>query len=485
MFWREFNQKNWQLVRKVTNFSSKTLGLPFAVALRNPTVVNADYTSSHSKPVNEWMKTSLEDKLAGHLFDYKKSRGNFVCDYEGNEILDLAMQGGNLAFGYNPNSFLHLRVRKLYNRLTSSIKIPTKMDSDDYMFYIKTNILPYAPKGMGEVHFTKGKGKLAVESSIKAAILSYRESRGGFEDIDWEKFAASDFSDSVDLLQDRISVLSFESARAPGSNSFAKHDWPVIQTPDLTYPYQKNKKDNIQEENRRLKEVRETIAARESSSPVGAIIVEPITFLGNCMATPTFYRKLRDIAKEHNIPFIVDETRTGFGKTAKFWGLEHWHLDDMPEFVAFGGSSAASGFFTTRDHIPYGPHKLPTIGDESLSNVIEFSETAEYIKKKSLVDKVEDVSGFIKVELDRINKKKGIYTNLRGNGTFLGLDFEDYYRARHFQKYLLRNGVLVSLVGQQTLGIRPSLLLRPDQASHLRDAFIDYYPRFHTDVWLD
>lgn len=483
MFWREFNQRNWQLVRKVTSFSTKTLGLPVAVALRNPTVVNADYTDSHSKPVNEWMKTSLEDKLAGNLFNYKKSRGNFLVDHEGNELLDLSMQGGNLAFGYNPNSFLHLRLRKLYNRLFSGVKIPTKIDSDDYKFYIRTNILPYAPTGLGEVHFTKGKGKLAVESSIKAAILSYRESRGGYEDIDWEKFAASEFSDSVDLLQDRISVLSFESANAPGTNSFAKYGWSVVQTPELTYPYNANKKANVREEERRLEEVRGLIAERESSSPVGAIIVEPITFLGNSMATPAFYRKLRDIASENNIPFIVDETRTGVGKTAKFWGHEHWYLDNMPEFVAFGGASTVSGFFTTRNNLPDSSCKLPTIDDNSVADVIEFSQTAEYIKKKSLLDKIEDTSGFIKVELDRINKKKGIYKNLRGYGTFLGLDFEDHYSARHFQKYLLRNGVLVSMVGDRTLGIRPSLLLRPDQVSHLRDAFIDYYPRFHNAAW--
>jgi 4-aminobutyrate aminotransferase / (S)-3-amino-2-methylpropionate transaminase len=44
------------------------------------------------------------------------------------------------------------------------------------------------------------------------------------------------------------------------------------------------------------------------------------------MATPYFYRQLRKISKENNIPFIVDETKTGLGSTGKMWALEHWNL---------------------------------------------------------------------------------------------------------------------------------------------------------------
>jgi len=46
---------------------------------------------------------------------------------------------------------------------------------------------------------------------------------------------------------------------------------------------------------------------------VAAMIIEPITTYNNAQATPMFFKKLRQMAKELGIAFIVDETRTGFG----------------------------------------------------------------------------------------------------------------------------------------------------------------------------
>jgi len=44
------------------------------------------------------------------------------------------------------------------------------------------------------------------------------------------------------------------------------------------------------------------------------------------MATPRFFKKLRVLAKDNGIPFIVDETKTGMGATGKKWAHEHWYL---------------------------------------------------------------------------------------------------------------------------------------------------------------
>jgi 4-aminobutyrate aminotransferase-like enzyme len=65
------------------------------------------------------------------------------------------------------------------------------------------------------------------------------------------------------------------------------------------------------------------------------------------MATPYYFKRLRTIAKENEIPFIVDETKTGVGSTGKMWGHEHWFLNDYPDLVTFGGKAGISGYYTT------------------------------------------------------------------------------------------------------------------------------------------
>lgn len=67
------------------------------------------------------------------------------------------------------------------------------------------------------------------------------------------------------------------------------------------------------------------------------------------MATPRYYKELRKIASEFNIPFIVDETKTGVGITGKMWAHEHWFLSQPADIVTFGGKAGISGFYSTID----------------------------------------------------------------------------------------------------------------------------------------
>ena len=92
---------------------------------------------------------------------------------------------------------------------------------------------------------------------------------------------------------------------------------------------------------------------RAAGKDVAAIIVEPISGIGMRSATPTFYKKLRQMAKNEGIPFIVDETWTGFGQTGKMWAHDFWYLSDRdggcPDIVTFGGKAGISGFYSTLD----------------------------------------------------------------------------------------------------------------------------------------
>ena len=85
---------------------------------------------------------------------------------------------------------------------------------------------------------------------------------------------------------------------------------------------------------------------------VGAMIVEPISSFENQFATPRFFKGIRKLAKEHGIPMIVDETKTGMGASGKSWAHEYWYLSEgnAPDFVTFGGKSGLSGFYSTIEH---------------------------------------------------------------------------------------------------------------------------------------
>jgi 4-aminobutyrate aminotransferase/(S)-3-amino-2-methylpropionate transaminase len=45
-----------------------------------------------------------------------------------------------------------------------------------------------------------------------------------------------------------------------------------------------------------------------------------------------FFRRLREICDRHGILLVVDEVQTGFGRTGRLFGVEHWGV--VPDLVA-------------------------------------------------------------------------------------------------------------------------------------------------------
>jgi 4-aminobutyrate aminotransferase-like enzyme len=88
----------------------------------------------------------------------------------------------------------------------------------------------------------------------------------------------------------------------------------------------------------------------QSGGAVAAVIVEPMQgTAGNVIPPDEFLRAARSLADELGALLIVDEMITGFGRTGRYWGLEHSGV--RPDIVtlgkAFGGGYPLSGVLTT------------------------------------------------------------------------------------------------------------------------------------------
>ncbi len=85
---------------------------------------------------------------------------------------------------------------------------------------------------------------------------------------------------------------------------------------------------------------------REGPDTVAAFIAEPIQGAGGVIIPQDdYFGRIREICDKYDVLFISDEVITGFGRTGKWFGLEHWGV--QPDIIQF-----AKGI--TSGYIPLG-----------------------------------------------------------------------------------------------------------------------------------
>jgi 4-aminobutyrate aminotransferase / (S)-3-amino-2-methylpropionate transaminase / 5-aminovalerate transaminase len=80
-----------------------------------------------------------------------------------------------------------------------------------------------------------------------------------------------------------------------------------------------------------------TIVAAEN---VAAIVIEPVQGEGGfVVAPPQFLEGVRRICDDNGIVLVVDEVQTGYGRTGRMWGVEHYDVE--PDLMTIAKSIAA------------------------------------------------------------------------------------------------------------------------------------------------
>lgn len=91
-----------------------------------------------------------------------------------------------------------------------------------------------------------------------------------------------------------------------------------------------------------LRELDYLFATVTSPAETAAFVVEPVLGEGGYVPGNTrFFQGLRRRADEHGILLVFDEIQTGFGRTGKFFG--HQHFDTRPDIITIA-KGLASGF---------------------------------------------------------------------------------------------------------------------------------------------
>jgi adenosylmethionine-8-amino-7-oxononanoate aminotransferase len=87
----------------------------------------------------------------------------------------------------------------------------------------------------------------------------------------------------------------------------------------------------------------EKAIVREGAETVAMFLAEPVIGVGGVIVPPDdYFPQVREICDRYDVLFAADEVITGFGRTGRWFALEHWGV--APDMVQFA-KAITSGYF--------------------------------------------------------------------------------------------------------------------------------------------
>jgi len=206
-----------------------------------------------------------------------------------------------------------------------------------------------------------------------------------------------------------------------------------------------------------------------------AFFVEPVLGEGGYVpANERFFAGLRERADRHGILLVVDEVQTGFGRTGRFWGGDHF--GSRPDILVTA-KGLASGFPLSAIAAPsalmekaWPGSQGGTYGANAVACAAALA-TLDVIRDEELVQNAADRGAQLKQALQTVADKHERITDVRGLGLMIGNEFRDAdgrpdgAAAAAAQQEAARRGLLLLTCGAWSQVVRfiPALVVDPDQ----------------------
>jgi taurine--2-oxoglutarate transaminase len=174
----------------------------------------------------------------------------------------------------------------------------------------------------------------------------------------------------------------------------------------------------------------EEILQYEGPQTVAAVILETITGTNGIIVPPDGYlQSIREVCDRHGILLVLDEVMTGWGRTGRWFGCEHW--DVVPDIITtakgINSGYVPLGAMTVRDHV------YDAIKDRYFAGGLTYSghplacaagvASIEAFREEGIVENSAAMGEVLREELPGLAERHPSVGDVRGaGGVFWGLE---------------------------------------------------------------
>jgi putrescine aminotransferase len=200
---------------------------------------------------------------------------------------------------------------------------------------------------------------------------------------------------------------------------------------------------------------------------IAGIVAEPIQGeAGGIVPPDDFWPRLRQLCDKYGVLLIADEVQTGFGRTGKIFGVDHW--DVTPDIMCFGkalggGVVPMSGFFSTpkiwevMEPNPF-MHTTTTGGNPIACAAALAAITV--LQAEDLPGQAAKKGEYIKGRLGELKEKyPGVLEKVTGKGLLIGMEFVSDEVGYQLAAGLFARGVITAgtLTNAKCIRFEPAL----------------------------
>ncbi|RIK14734.1 MAG: aspartate aminotransferase family protein [Acidobacteria bacterium] len=177
---------------------------------------------------------------------------------------------------------------------------------------------------------------------------------------------------------------------------------------------------------RELDYVLQTVSAPADTA---ALVVEPVLGEGGYVpASAEFLAGLRERCDRHGMLLVLDEVQTGWGRTGRFWG--HDHFDGRPDVIVTAKGLASgfplSGIAASEELMSkaWPGSQGGTYGANAVACAAAVA-TLDVIQEEGLVENAAARGEQLRAGLEKVAAGDDRITDVRGLGLMLGSEFRD------------------------------------------------------------
>ena len=334
-----------------------------------------------------------------------KGRGSIITDADGREYLDGLAGLWNVNVGHGRTEL----AEAARDQMSTLAYATAYAGSSNYQaIALAERLSGLVYPSINAFYFTSG-GAEATDTSIKTARFYWK---------------ATGKPDKVKVISRRRAYhgLTLAAMSATGLAAF----WPMFEPRmpgfvhiDAPDPYRFAHDDPSISLGVAAANQLEAAILREGPDTVAAFIAEPVQGAGGVIIPPAdYFPRVREICDRYDVLFISDEVITGFGRTGRWFGLEHYGVEpDLMQFakgitsgyVPLGGIGVSDRIRDTINGAPpdkrwmhaytYSGH--PTCCAVALRNI-------QILEDERLVERAAALGASFSRKLERLRQIEGV-----------------------------------------------------------------------------